>query len=57
MLEHIVFLDKNEGYILRGSLDEGHQKAIVYKTQDQGRTWSYIPSELPHFRGVFRNGK
>ncbi len=52
MLRHILFLNKNEGYILGGSLDEGNQKAIVYKTVDAGRNWLYIPTEMPHIHGA-----
>ena len=52
MLRHILFLNKNEAYILGGSLDEGNEKAIVYKTVDQGNSWIYIPTELPHIHGA-----
>ena len=56
MLRHILFLNENEGYILGGSLDEGKQNAIVYKTVDQGKSWLYIPTDLPHIHGAIIQG-
>lgn len=56
MLRHILFLNKNEGYILGGSLDEGNQKAIVYKTIDKGQNWVYLPTDLPHIHGALIQG-
>ncbi|MBX2874967.1 MAG: hypothetical protein KTR30_22780 [Saprospiraceae bacterium] len=52
MLRHILFLNTDEGYILGGSLDEGNQKAIVYKTVDKGKNWAYLPTDFPHIHGL-----
>jgi len=56
ILRHMLFLNENEAYILGGSLDEGNEKAIVYKTVDKGSNWFYIPTNLPHIHGALIQG-
>ncbi len=52
MLRHTIFLNKSEGYIFGGALDEGNQKAVIYETKDGGQSWTYIPSDWPHIHAA-----
>jgi len=48
MIRNIVFLDDKNGFLFGGSLDEGKERAIIYETEDGGKTWEFNINEYPH---------
>lgn len=57
MLRSITFLSNNIGFVFGGSLDENNQNAIIYSTNDGGKNWNYVESNIGHIHVAATNDR
>ncbi|WP_221412692.1 hypothetical protein, partial [Fulvivirga lutimaris] len=57
MLRSITFLSNDIGFVFGGSLDKENEKAIIYSTNDGGKHWEYVESELSHIHVAVTNNR
>ncbi len=48
MAREVIFLNKNQGFVFGGTIGENHEDAVIFESNDGGKSWAIFENDWPH---------